>query len=125
VRRQYAPYFTGFQLSAPACHALDELLRECRSEGIRAALVVMPEGTAFRSLYSPDAWARIESLLKMLHQEFGVPVINAREWIADDGFSDSHHLVAHAAAAFSARLAREVAGPLLRDVPADSRLAGK
>jgi hypothetical protein len=125
VRRQYAPYLSRFQLGAPACQALVDLLGRCRTDKIPAALVLMPEGTAFRSLYSSDAWLQIEGFLETLHREFGVPVIDARGWVADDGFSDSHHLLPDAALVFSARLGDEAVKLLGQEPPADSRLAGK
>jgi hypothetical protein len=41
-----------------------------------------------------------------------VPLIDARGWVADDGFADQVHLVTTGADIFSRRLAREAA-PLL------------
>jgi hypothetical protein len=43
-------------------------------------------------------------------------VINGREWVADDDFSDSHHLLPHGAKVFTERLGREVLA-LVRRTP--------
>jgi hypothetical protein len=74
----------------------------------RAALVLMPEGTYFRGWYPPHAEPLIRGLLSDLRKDYGVEVIDARRWIGDDGFWDSHHLVDTGATAFTDRLASEV-----------------
>jgi hypothetical protein len=125
VLRQYRPYFCGFRLSESACRALHDLVSRCRQEGTGVALILMPEGTAFRGLYSSEAWAQVEGMVDNLRRDAGAAVIDAREWITDDGFSDSHHLLPDAAEVFSRRLAQEIARLLGRNDPADSRLAGR
>jgi hypothetical protein len=75
----------------------------------------MPEGKAFRRLYPPEAWSQIESLTLALSREFEAPVINAREWMRDDDFSDAHHLLDEGAARFTDRLGREGVQPLLQE----------
>ena len=42
-----------------------------------------------------------------------MPVIDARRWVADDGFADAHHLLPGGAADFTNRFGREVLQPLL------------
>jgi hypothetical protein len=113
ARKEYEVYFANFRLEGPSGQALCELLDVCRREKIHAALVLMPEGSDFRSLYPVAIWTQIEAFLSRLKQEQGVSVINAREWIADEGFSDSHHLLARGAEEFSERLGRETLVPLI------------
>lgn len=107
----------GFRLGGPCASALPEVLAVCREEGLRAALLQMPEGPMFRSWYPPGVWEQVESFVGHLGREFGVPVVRAREWVGEDGFSDSHHLLPGAADAFSERLAREAVAPLLAGAP--------
>jgi hypothetical protein len=114
ARQEYAFYLNSFRLGGPACQALRELLELCHDQRIRAALVLMPEGTDFRSWYSAPVWAQIESYLDGLSQEFATPIVNARDWVADEDFVDSHHLMMRGAAAFTDRLGREAVVPLVR-----------
>jgi hypothetical protein len=107
TQQEYAYYLKDFKLGGPACRALRELLVLCRQQEIPTALVLMPEGSAFRSFYSPSAWAQIDAFLSGLSREFATPLIDARAWIADDDFFDSHHLLLPGATAFTDRLCRE------------------
>jgi hypothetical protein len=115
ARVEYADYLSGFHLGGPPCQALRETLEVCHKEKIRVALVLMPEGTQFRSWYQAEDWELIEQFLADLSHEFRVPVINAREWIADEDFIDSHHLLAAGATKFTDRLGREVSRQLLSE----------
>jgi hypothetical protein len=110
ARSEYTPYLTGFRLGGPTCQALRDLLGLCRRQRIGTAMVMMPEGAAFRSLYPPAVWAEIHGYLTGLSREFEAPLIDARRWVADGDFCDSHHLRPHGAAVFSQRLAGDLVG---------------
>jgi hypothetical protein len=110
----YGPSLQNYHLGNPFCPALRAILERCRREHIRAAVLLMPEGTAFRKLYAPGAWDQIGAFLGELSAEYGAPVIDARAWVGDGGFFDTHHLLPEGAAVFTARLAREALEPLLR-----------
>jgi hypothetical protein len=112
AREQYVDYLTEFRLGGPSCEALRETLEVCRREGIATALVLMPEGSEFRGWYSQDARRQIRSFLGGLCREFDAPLIDAERWIADEDFSDSHHLLHHGATSFTRRLGRATV-PLL------------
>ena len=79
-------------------------IEELVYEGLKVALVTMPEGSDFRGWYPPGSWAAIKQFLNDLEHEFEVPWINARDWVADDDFSDSHHLLPTGATVFTQRL---------------------
>jgi hypothetical protein len=113
ARTEYAPCLTNFHLGGLSCQALREQLELCRQEGIPAALVLMPEGSDFHSWYKPADWAKIELFLTELSREFGAPIVNAREWVGDEDFIDSHHLMLPGAEKFTQRLGREVLPALL------------
>lgn len=100
--------------AGPAAAALRDLLALCRAERVPAALVLFPEATAFRSLYPSEVEPRLTRFLSGLSAEFGCPVTDARAWMADEDFSDGHHLVRSAAERFSDRFAREALAPPLR-----------
>jgi hypothetical protein len=114
ARAEYAAYLHNFCLGGPTCRAVRELLALCRARGVPTALVLMPEGVTFRSWYSPAAWGQVQAFLDEASRDFAAPVINAREWVAEEGFADSHHLLSAGAAAFTQRLGREALLPLLK-----------
>jgi hypothetical protein len=113
TRAAYLPYLDGYQISPAPDHALRELLALCRRERVRPVLVVLPEATDFRSLYSPAAQARISRYLAHLSQEYGAPIVDARNWVPDHDFVDPHHLLVSGAITFTDRLNVEVVRPLL------------
>jgi hypothetical protein len=110
---EYSHYLDGFRLGGSSPLALRELLELCRQKSIPVVLVLMPEGSEFRSWYSTSTWEQVESHLTQLRRDFGVEVVNAREWLPDEEFADSHHQFPEGASRFSDRLAREVIGPRL------------
>ncbi len=113
---EYKPFLTNehFHIGGRGCEAMCELLRSCREAGVPAVLVVMPEGPVFRSWYAPETWARIQHWLEQTSKEFDAPIVNAREWLGEESFIDSHHLMPDGAAVFTERLGRETILPALR-----------
>src|SRR5262249_3271592 len=102
-----------FHLGNSTPRALRQTLEVCRAEHIPAALVLPPEGSQFRSWYSPAAEEQTMAFLRELSREFDAPIIDARTWVADDGFFDSHHPTDRGGAVYSLRLGREAILPLL------------
>ncbi len=111
-RGVYGPRLSKFAIRPTPDRALRDVLDLCRREGLRAAVVVLPEGDGFRALYPPAALRQIDEYLVRLAAD--VPVIDSRRWVGDDGFADGHHLLPAGASAFTARLARDALTPLLR-----------
>ena len=74
----FRPYLDDFSIGVEADRALRDLLTECRADGVACAFVFMPEGPAFRTLYSPDAEQRWQAHLDRLTTEFQIPFHNAR-----------------------------------------------
>jgi hypothetical protein len=119
VRRAAAEYrdlLAHFAIAPEADRALRRLLDDCRRSRTPVLLVLMPEAGLFRAWYPPPALAAIDDYLADLRREFGVPVLDARTWIADPDFYDGHHLLPAGAAAFSRRLGREARAFLLSGV---------
>lgn len=114
---EYAHLLCDFHLGGACPNALRRLLATCHQEGIVAALVLMPEGSLFRSWYAADTLRQVHAFLADLGREFHPVLVDAREWIEDEGFSDSHHLRPAGATQFSLRLGREVILPLLQGKP--------
>jgi hypothetical protein len=108
--KQYRYALGGFRLGGPACAALEDLLAFCRSEQIPAALVFMPESSAFLSWYTPEALQEVNAFMTELCDSYEVGLIDARTWIPDDRFADGHHLLPAGAERFTERLAEELRG---------------
>ena len=80
----------------------------------------MPEGADFREMYRPEVRAALNDYLATITQNYGVPVLDATEWSADQDFWDGHHLLADGAARFTQRMCQEFLGSFaasLSDVP--------
>jgi len=97
-----------FQPAVQAVRALGSLLDVCRSQAIPVALVMLPEGSAFRDHYPPALRTDIDAFLQSFSRQRQVPLIDARHWVSDDGFWDAHHLLPSGAGAFSIRFENEV-----------------
>lgn len=102
-----------FQVCPAACRAQRDLLMRCHQEQIATALIWMPEGKLFQSWYPRTTEKQIRGHLAALAEEFDVPLIDARDWVPDDGFVDGHHLRYVGAVRFTERLGNEVLTPLL------------
>jgi hypothetical protein len=114
VRQAYESQLQAIRIAGPHVEAFEDLLRECRTDGVRVAVVVPPEGSTFRAWYSASVQAALAAFEARLRQEFGVTVLDAREWLPDEAFVDSHHVVRTWARPYTERLAREAVIPNLR-----------
>ncbi|HLJ92588.1 MAG TPA: hypothetical protein VKU02_05270 [Gemmataceae bacterium] len=111
ARRHYAPAFVNFHITDAADRALRDLLTVCRRQGIAATLLLMPEGPEFQSWYPPTARAEIDAYLSRVSHEYCVAVIDARGWLPETAFFDSHHLHPDGATVFTQRFSRELCKP--------------
>jgi hypothetical protein len=108
-----APRLQALVIQPTEDRAIREMLALCRREGIEAALLFMPECRYMRRLYSPASRGQVGQYLRRLGQEFGVPVIDAQCWSADEDFADTHHLTVAGGDRFTRRLGEEVLKPWL------------
>jgi hypothetical protein len=101
--------------------ALRKLLRTCRQEGIKVAMFYMPEHPVARTWYPPETFAAYTRYLAQISNEYGAPIVDARDWIKEEKFVDFCHLLPQGAREFSARFGRDVVQPLLsgRSLPSD------
>ena len=116
ARDQYDEACADARVAGGTQRALQDLLKLCKRERIPAALLLMPEASTFRALYSAAAEASLYKLLQELVAEYGVSVVDARLWVDDDGFWDGHHLLPGGAAVFTERFGREALTPMLRQM---------
>jgi hypothetical protein len=117
VSAGYAEILANYAIDPGADRALRDLLRACREGGTRVAVIRTPESTTFRAAYRPDALATLDAYAADLTREFGVKVIDARRWLADEQFEDGHHPLLSGQVTFTARLHREVLVPLAASQP--------
>jgi hypothetical protein len=116
-REQVKPLIDGLRIDPRSDAALRELLDECRRRGIKTALILMPEPSLTRSWYPPPARMLIHDYLGGLRREYGVPIVDSRDWVPDERFADFCHMAPPAAAPFADRLGRDVVQPLLQGQP--------
>lgn len=108
AREEYMPLLGGKPIAKQADRALRDLLAECQRRGITVVLLISPEGSDFRSWYSPETHHRLQEYLERVGQEYRIRCINAQDWLPDSAFSDGHHLLPSGARAFSERLGQEL-----------------
>lgn len=117
ARSQYAGVLEKLRIGGPEARALRRLVQECRREDIPAALVLSPEGPIFQGWYPAAVWSQVETFLRELSSAEQTPVVNARDWIPEEDFSDSHHLLLSGTRTFTTRLTYEVIQPILQGSP--------
>ncbi len=101
------PQLKSMAVRPSADRALRDTLQQAADHGIRVVLLRMPEGPTFRGWYDPAALARFDRYVADVAAEHGVPVVNARLWLDENDFYDSHHTLRRGATKFTARFARE------------------
>lgn len=112
-----APLLNPLRIAPDSDHALHDLLDECRADGIKAALFLMPEHSSCRGWYSPQTRALVGDYLTKLNEECVLSAIDMRDWSPDENFADFCHLAPWGAPPLSQRFARDVLCPLLRGEP--------
>jgi hypothetical protein len=114
VRSSYQASLQRFHVHESSRQAMHELLALCRERHIPVALLITPESSDFRSWYPPAAQVLIDRFCAELRGEYGVPIVDARAWLADSDFSDGHHVMPEGAKKFTLRLGADVLGPLTK-----------
>lgn len=109
ARKEYFDLLQVLRFDTPAAGAVIKTLAACQECGIPAALLLMPEGTDFRAWYPPQTEAALYAFLRGACRDASAPLIDARRWLADDAFSDAHHMLPDGSARFSERLGRVLA----------------
>ncbi len=109
ARAEYASTLAVLTPGGGAMDAVREILATCKERNIVVRLVLLPESRMYRSLYGLGVENRLTKFLSGLD----APLVDARDWLPEDAFSDGHHLMRPGAAAFTDRLTTEVMGPAL------------
>lgn len=106
----YRHQLANYAIGPMSDRALRDVAERCRTDGIRLAFYLMPEGPAFSSWYPPGAYAVFQEYAGKLSRETGVPVFDASTGFGEAEFADSHHLLPSGAARFSRKLANHLKG---------------
>jgi hypothetical protein len=117
MRAALGPQLGRFQARPGPLRALTELLALLHRQHVPAVLVVMPEGPLFRSLYRPGSDTALLQRFAALARQYHTPLVNARSWLTEEQFVDSHHANRLGAAVLTERLGREALVPLLARRP--------
>jgi lysophospholipase L1-like esterase len=78
-------------------------------------MIWMPEGPSFQRHYSPRARQEMGQWLEKLAAEAEVRMVDCRDWMAEEDFSDGHHLLPAGAVRWSQRIAQEVLADMVRE----------
>lgn len=110
ARKEYELLLQELRFETAPVDALQQILALLKQHQIPVDLVLMPEGPTFRSWYPQAVQQRLDEFLRSLD----TPVIDARTWVPEEEFLDSHHLLQNGARRFSQRLADELIGRSIR-----------
>ena len=98
----------AMEIRSEAIGALAGALNLCRAEGITPVLVFTPEGREFRKFYDPIGLAQFEEQVAEVARQHETRVIDARDWLHESDFMDSHHTLLRGTKKFTERLVAEV-----------------
>jgi hypothetical protein len=108
---QYAYYFQGYRPNGCGVGGIRDTLDVCLAEGIRPALVLMPESPTWLGWYDADGLRELDRVMARLGGEYQVPVIDARTWVPDALSMDGHHLCGAGADVLTSRLVQDALVP--------------
>ncbi len=109
VRNVYKDDLGNMVMRPGADRAFRDTLKEAAAHRVQVVLMRTPEGPTFQSWYNPAGSARFDAYLADVAREFGTPVLDARDWLEENDFFDSHHMLRRGGDKFTARFAREIA----------------
>ena len=112
-----------FEVTPEAKRRIGDFLTICKENKIPVSVLYMPESSPLRSWYPAAIRQQIDDYLHGLRVHFGAPLIDARDWMPDEYFGDTHHLTSEGAVLFSRHLA-EVIGTPVRGEPLIARVGG-
>src|SRR5205823_5949185 len=101
ARAEFTHALARPELDLRMVRAAEETFKVCAEQGIPAALLWMPEASEFRAWYPPATDAVAAALLARWQKEWGLTVVNARTWLADECTADGYHLTPEGASAFT------------------------
>jgi hypothetical protein len=112
------PYFEHLGVPGRVNLAFRDLVVTCHENKIGVALLLTPEASRIRSLYTAQSLKSRNDYLRRFAQQNGCGVIDATAWVPDDEFVEGCHTTHAGAITFTKRFQQEVLRPLARTGPA-------
>jgi hypothetical protein len=116
LRRRSPETFRDYRVWEGTRRAVEDLIACCRRRGVRVVLLVPPAESQSRRAFREASAAgggsmddAFRAFLSELAAAHGCGVIDASDWVADEGFFDTHHLTPDGAGRFTLRLRGELA----------------
>jgi hypothetical protein len=97
-----------------ADRAIRDMVQMCQRRGAEVGLILTPEGPANRLMYGPGCRERVTDYARGLATELRIPCFDARDWLNEEDFADSHHVIRRGAEKLTERLGRDVLGPMIQ-----------
>jgi hypothetical protein len=113
VSNAYGQILADYKIDPGADRAFHDLLRSCKEAGVGVVVLRTPESSTFRGVYQPSALATLDAYLAEMKRDYGVRVVDAREWLPDTEFEDGHHPLLPGQTRFTDRLYGEVLVPMV------------
>jgi hypothetical protein len=104
----YMPALQDLRVTRLSNLAMRDLAELCQREHIELVLLLTPEGPTFQSWYSAESRRRLDDYCAGFCREFRIPLVDARDWMKEEDFLDSHHLLVPGAEQFTRRFGRDV-----------------
>ena len=105
----YRPQFVGYNIHPLADRSLRECVALARLHGAKVAFAYLPEATEFRGWMPAEVERVAKDHLAGLRRELDLPLIDAREWMADGYMVDGFHLSRIGASEFTKKFGPAVA----------------
>jgi hypothetical protein len=125
AKREYFHALQNFRVHEKADRAMREFLDTCKANDLPVIVYLMPEGDEFRSWYKEGTEEAIEKYLAILKHDYDLDIVDARKWLEERCFFDSHHLLQPGAHRFSVRFSQEYLKPWLANHPALVQATGR
>lgn len=108
VKAAYDGHLRAIRFDRPHAQALRETIAVLEAAQVRPVVVMLPEGSAFRSWYAPDVSRALRDYWDDLRRTTHATLIDAREWLGDEAFADGHHIARRSARELTRRLVEAI-----------------
>jgi hypothetical protein len=105
ARKYYDKLFANYSVTPNQQAAFREVVTELHKNGVKVALLWMPESSEFRAGYPDDVRKAADEFLATVRNEFDLELIDARTWAEDITLADGFHLTQPGASDVSRKLA--------------------
>jgi hypothetical protein len=122
LRRKSPGTYRDYRVGEGTRLAIRDAIDCCHARGARVVLLVPPAVAEYRRSFDTaragdgrSMGAAFGEFVRGLGAECGCGVIDARDWVPEDGFFDGYHLTPEGAGTFTLRLRAELAALLARE----------